>query len=178
MGWLSGAVRTVRSSCSSSVSPASKSFHDILAPKTCGGTGNSGSAMYWQSTEWRSRCWSVRCPAQTRKAFCLSKKGWKKGRPAMWSKWVWVSSRSAETRPLALQLLAEAAQARARVEDQQVVAAAHLQAGGVAAVARVVGTRTGDRAAHAPKGHGEIGSSSHEILSEGLLGQPMIPLYM
>src|SRR3546814_8639368 len=48
-------------------------------------------------------------------------------------------------------LLAERPQARAGVEDQKLVAAMHLQAGGVAAVPQVAVAWTGDRAAGSPE---------------------------
>jgi hypothetical protein len=55
------------------------------------------------------------------------------------------------------QVLAEQAQARAGIEHQQVLAAAHLQAGGVAAVSAIALARTGDGTANAPEPHHELG---------------------
>src|SRR5690349_3540263 len=55
----------------------------------------------------------------------------------------------------ALEGLAQVAQAGARVEEQPPLAAAHLERGGVAAVARGRRARAGDAAAHAPEAHRE-----------------------
>src|SRR3546814_15840081 len=49
------------------------------------------------------------------------------------------------------ELLAERPQARSGVEDQQLVAATHLDAGSVAAIPRVTFAWTGDRATGSPK---------------------------
>src|SRR3546814_2985159 len=49
------------------------------------------------------------------------------------------------------ELLAERPQARSGVEDQQLVAATHLDAGSVAAIPRVTFAWTGDRATGSPR---------------------------
>src|SRR3546814_13677054 len=53
-------------------------------------------------------------------------------------------------------LLADRPQARAGAEDQQLVAAVHLQAGGVVAVAQVAVACTGGRAAGCPEADTQI----------------------
>jgi len=59
---------------------------------------------------------------------------------------------------LSLEGLAQIPDAGAGVEEQQPLAAAHLERGGVAAVARGARAGAGDRAAHAPEAHAESGS--------------------
>ena len=65
----------------------------------------------------------------------------------MWSQWVWVMKRSAIIGPLldvlAHELLAEGPDARARVDDDEAGAAAHLEAGGVAAEEGGIGPGVG-----------------------------------
>src|SRR3546814_3802402 len=58
--------------------------------------------------------------------------------------------------PLLHQRLAERAQAGAAVEDQNVAAAPHLDAGGVPAVACRLGAGAGNASAHAPAPYEEV----------------------
>ena len=68
--------------------------------------------------------------------------------------WVWVKNRCERIGwPLRDHLPAELAQPGAGIEDQPLRAAAHLDAGGVAAVAQHVRRRAGHRAADAPELH-------------------------
>ena len=67
--------------------------------------------------------------------------------------------------PIICQAVAEIAKPRSRVEDQNVLAAANLQAGRVAAIAPVFRARASDRTAYPPKSHKEI----------PLVSQPAMP---
>src|SRR6185312_9513211 len=63
------------------------------------------------------------------------------------------------------QRVAERAQPRAAVEDQHMLAAAHLDAGGVSAIAHRVGAGTGNAAADTPKLHGKFGLGQNRSLA-------------
>jgi hypothetical protein len=63
--------------------------------------------------------------------------------------------------PLGSQFAPERAQPGSRIEDEEMRAAADLEARGVAAVAQHLRLRTGDRAADAPKGDGERRVAGH-----------------
>ena len=55
---------------------------------------------------------------------------------------------------------AQRPQSRARIEDQQAVAAPHLDARSIAAIARQLRLRTGEAAAHPPEPHADPGFRS------------------
>src|SRR5579875_2424267 len=59
-------------------------------------------------------------------------------------------------RPLGIEAAAAHAQAGAGIEDQEMLATTHLEAGGIAALAHIVRPRAGDRAAYAPKFQREL----------------------
>src|SRR5262252_142324 len=70
------------------------------------------------------------------------------------------------------QLVAELPEARSAVEDQEALAAAHLDAGRVAAIADGFGPGAGDAAADAPEAHQDIARRGHLLPSRKAVSLP------
>ena len=136
------------------ISPALKSLKLVTAAKMSMGTGNSGATIMVQMTSRRRRSGS-KCPAQKRTLLAGSNSGGKNGTPDNVVEMAVGQEQIDVARALALQLLAQWAQARPGIEDQQMRPAADFQARGVAAVALVAVAGAGDTAAHAPEGDGK-----------------------